>query len=489
MDPLWLSMDRRQAILQLTALAGLVRGEGRRAPAQQRPGRVDRVDVAVIGAGLAGLTATRRLQAAGLTVRLLEARARVGGRVHSTALTTGHLVDRGAQFVGRDHARLIALAAEAQLPLAPLFKTGETLRVEPAGGPVVRQARDASPLGWLRLLDAAQALFRLDWDIDRLAPADRATLDTQSAHAYVSARTLRKDTFAALAAPAANELCVPLDEISAYELLHQLRSVGGVDATRETEQAFLPGGAAGLTAYLQRQVGDALVLNARVTRVARVPDGVAIESTAGSVRARRVIVAVPPQLYGDIGVLPLLPASWRPALAGIRPGAAIKTVLVYERPWWRAAGLSGTVDSPAHPFHSVVDGSPPDGSAGVLVLFTTGRAARRLSGATTEEVRVGHDGQWIRRVFGRSHPIPVAGCSVDWNADALSVGGYASRRGIGGWLAAPDLFAARPPLHFAGTETATQWRSFMEGAIASGERAADDVLGRSATSLSARGIG
>ena len=472
-------MTRREALGHLAMLTGALVGEVRPAMGRRRPSpaRAREVDVAIIGGGLAGLSAARRLQAAGLTVCVLEARARVGGRVHSTRLATGHVVDRGAQFVGADHRRLIALAAEARVSRTALFTTGQTLHVGSAGGPPTRRPRDATPLGWLGQLDAAQAVLRLGWAVDRLSPSDRARLDAQSAQAYIASHLMRDETFAAFVEPLANELCVPLDEISAYELLEQVRTIGGLDAEAESAQTFFPGGAAGVAEYLGRAIGDALTLNARVTRVSLEAGGVAVQSTTGAVRARRVVVAVPPQLYGDIGLLPLLPPHWRPALAGYRAGAAIKTMLVYDRPWWRAEGLSGTVASPSHPFSSMVDGSPPDGGAGVLVLFTTGQAARRLSGRTSEGDRVAGARQWVERVFGPRRPAPIAACSADWIADPLSLGGYASRRGIGGWSMAPDLFAARPPLHFAGTETATRWRSFMEGAITSGERAAAEVLG------------
>jgi len=74
-------------------------------------------------------------------------------------------------------------------------------------------------------------------------------------------------------------------------------------------------------------------------------------------------------------------------------------------------------------------------------------------------------------------PDPPATFSHDWTRDPFSLGGYASRRAIGHFAAAPDLFAPWGQAHFAGTETATEWRSYMEGALQSGERAAGEVTG------------
>jgi monoamine oxidase len=83
----------------------------------------------------------------------------------------------------------------------------------------------------------------------------------------------------------------------------------------------------------------------------------------------------------------------------------------------------------------------------------------------------------VGHAFGSPVQDPVEARSVDWSADPFSLGGYASRRGIGGWIAAPDLFAPHGRLHFAGSETANRWRSFMDGAVQSGLRAAGEILG------------
>ena len=83
---------------------------------------------------------------------------------------------------------------------------------------------------------------------------------------------------------------------------------------------------------------------------------------------------------------------------------------------------------------------------------------------------------WLGQLLGETTPWPVAARSVDWSSDPWSRGGYASHRGIGTWASAPDLFAPVGALHFAGTETATEWRGFMEGALESGERAASEII-------------
>jgi monoamine oxidase len=231
-----------------------------------------------------------------------------------------------------------------------------------------------------------------------------------------------------------------------------------------------------MTEHLTRAVGDALILNAPVTRVTQDGASVAVTSATGTVRAARAVVAVPPQLYGAIGLLPELPQSWQNALSGWRLGSVVKTILVFREPWWRRVGLSGTIVSPGSTFGAAVDASPKDGS-GILIVFATAQGAQRLATLPEEKDRIAAALRWLSHAYGMSVPDLVDARSVDWSADRFSSGGYASRRGIGGWIAAPDLFAPHGRFHFAGTETANRWRSFMDGAVQSGLRAAAEIVG------------
>jgi monoamine oxidase len=149
---------------------------------------------------------------------------------------------------------------------------------------------------------------------------------------------------------------------------------------------------------------------------------------------------------------------------------------MFDEPWWRRTNHSGIAVSPRQTFGAIVDGSPEDSSVGVLILFSTATGGQILSKSSNEASRVEQAMQWLRRIHGNDVPDPICARSIDWSADPFSLGGYAGRRGIGGWRIAPDLFSPLGKLHFAGTETAKTWRSFMEGALQSGVRAADEVL-------------
>ena len=177
-----------------------------------------------------------------------------------------------------------------------------------------------------------------------------------------------------------------------------------------------------------------------------------------------------------MGILPHLPENRQRVIAKYQPGSVIKTVLIFEKPWWREERLSGSLLSPGAICNAGLDATQPDGRTGTLVLFSTSASGRRLGQTTHEPDRIEKVLEWLRSVAGPSVPIPIAARSIDWNAEPWSLGGYASRRGLGGWTEAPDIFAPVRNIHFAGTETATEWRSFMEGALQSAERAVDAIL-------------
>lgn len=443
----------------------------------------------MIGAGLAGLSAARRLRRGGASVIVLEARGRPGGRVHSRRLACGRAIDLGAQFIGDGQRHVSALAAEAGLRRVSAMVPGDVLHLTaPRAGPQ-RLPPGALPLAALDRLDALQALWRLERSVSGLGPAEMAGLDRLDAASFLRGRTFLGPAFRALASRLEGEMCAPLAAVSTYELLEQLRSVGGFAGEEASARWFLAEGAEGLTRHLAREIGGALVLNAPVRAVAQDTGGVRVVSARGQHRAGHAIVAVPPQLYGAIGLLPLLPPAWRGVLAGWRNGSVVKTILVFAEPWWRRSGLSGTILGAGGRFGAAVDSSPADGGLGVLILFSTARSAQSLRRIACEPGRIAAALRWLRHAHDATPPDPLAAYSVDWSADPFSVGGYASRRGLGGWSGAPDLFLPLGRLHFAGTETASRWRSFMEGAVDSGWRAAGAVLGAARGTPGGQGSG
>jgi monoamine oxidase len=189
-----------------------------------------------------------------------------------------------------------------------------------------------------------------------------------------------------------------------------------------------------------------------------------------------VIVAIPPTLAGRIRYQPPMPAS-RDGLTQRMPmGTAIKMMMVYETPFWRDEGLSGFALTDQDVPQLIYDNSPEDGSCGILLGFTEGLPARRWI-AESEATRQAAAIQTAVGCFGEKAAAPIHFIDKSWTEEEFSRGCYAGTMTPGTWSSFG--IALRTPvgrIHWAGTETATYWNGYVEGAMQAGERAAEEVL-------------
>jgi len=197
--------------------------------------------------------------------------------------------------------------------------------------------------------------------------------------------------------------------------------------------------------------------------------------------AKHVILATAPIMQSRIVYEPPLPALRNQFIQRTPQGSVIKTVTYYARPYWREHGLSGTTlvedDDLDLPVIGTIDDTKGDGRYPALVGFIVGDKARTMSRLTKEERRTIIEQQYAK-IFG----IPEMASSVHYEeknwCDEPWVGGcYTAIMGPGIWTSFGSVI--RKPigkLHFAGTETATKWSGYMDGAIDAGERAAREIL-------------
>jgi monoamine oxidase len=441
-------------------------------------------DVVVVGAGLSGLGAAKAIADAGREVIVLEARDRVGGRLLNATLTAGITVDVGGQWVGADHVRVRRLAAELGVGIFPQF--GEGRNMLDLGG-TRRLYRGTIPrLGPRVLWDVFLARRRLDrlakgvsaaepWAAERAAELDRLTLAdwcrdnvrTSSARELIglAGRTVWG------AGP---------EELSMLHVLFYVSSAGSFDALIDTEggaqQDRLDGGAQLLALGLAEALGDRILLDAPVRAIAQTGETVGVEADGLEVEARHAIVAVPPALSGEIALDPSPPRGRHDLAASLRPGRLTKCMALYERPFWRADGLSGEAVTDAGPVTLTFDSSPRDGSTGVLLGFVGGPEVGDLAGMGKDERRTAVLACFAR-LFGRRAEQPLDYVEQEWSAEEWSGGGPTSNFGPGGWTeCGPSLREPLGRVHWAGTETATVWSGYMEGALQAGERVVSELL-------------
>lgn len=441
-------------------------------------------DVAVVGAGIAGLIAARDLVAAGKEVVVLEARDRVGGRVLNHQLSDGTVVELGGQWIGPTQLRMAKLTAELGLETFPTHNTGEHLLR--FGEQQARYRGTIPRLGPLVLADIGQAQARFDRLAARIPlevpwAADRAKeLDAQTFETWIrrNARTAKGRELLRLYAEA-----VFAAEASDFSLLHALfytHSGGGVDALAGTrggaQQDRFVGGSQLVPIRLAEQLGDRVRFGAPVRRIEQRANGATVLADEVYITAARVIVAVPPTLAGRIIYEPPLPGTRDQLTQRVPAGSVIKCHAVYETPFWREDGLTGQATGDRGPVKVVFDNSPPSGAPGVLLAFLEGAIARRLNRVDLDERRAAVTGSLVD-FFGPRAANPVEYVELDWTEEQWTRGCYGAHFPPGVWTQyGPALRAPIGRIHWAGAETATFWSGYMDGAVQSGERAAAEVV-------------
>jgi monoamine oxidase len=455
-------------------------------------------EVIVIGAGLSGLVTASNLVAAGVEVVVVEARDRVGGRTEHGYLADGTPIELGGQWIGPGQDRMAALLDELGLDSFLAHNEGEILLLLAGGRSRMASHRGAvPPLNPFVLADLAQAQLRFDrlarqvpldapWSGPRARVHDARTFESwirTNLHTRLGRRFFRLLAEGVFAAE-------PRD-LSLLHALFYVHAGGDLDTLFNTDQGAqerrIVGGSARVAEELARRLDDRVRLGSPVRRIVQTGPGAGVGSDDGAgvevevdggdrLRARRVVVTLPPTLAGRLVYEPALP-PWRDQLTQRVPaGAVSKCYAVYDEPFWREEGLTGTSICDVGPVKLTFDNSPPSGSPGILLGFTEGDDARRMSALTPDERRAAVVRCFVR-AFGPRAAAPREYLERDWAAEEYTRGCYGAHFTPGTWtMYGHALRAPVGAIHWAGAETATEWNGYMEGAVRSADRVAAEVL-------------
>ncbi|MBN1527878.1 MAG: flavin monoamine oxidase family protein [Thermoleophilaceae bacterium] len=443
-------------------------------------------DVAVVGAGLAGLTAARRLTAAGVSVAVVEARDRVGGRVLNEDIGGGNVVEVGAQWIGPTQDRLAALAAEVGVDTFPTYGDGQNVleyagRLRRYSGTIPR----INPLVLIDVERAQRKLNRLARSVPTEAPweaENAARLDSETAATWMRRNVFTRAGRSLLELGIEAVWAAEPEDMSLLHMLFYIHSAGSLQMLFDTEggaqQDRFVGGSQRIPIRVAEELGERVLLGHPVRSIAHGPDGVLVRADGAEISARRAIVAIAPTLAGRVSYDPPL-SGYRDQLTQRMPlGTVAKCMAIYPEPFWRADGLSGEGTSDVGPVRLTFDNSPPDGSVGVLLGFLEGRHARRLGRLPAGERRTAVV-DCFARLFGPRAASPEAYVERLWAEEEWSRGCYGCHLPTGAWTNyGPALREPIGPLHWAGAEIATVWNGYMDGAVRSGETAAQEVLER-----------
>jgi monoamine oxidase len=458
-------------------MSGFVAGRAVQAAARDAV-LTDVVDIAIIGAGLAGLTAARDLRRAGCeSFIVIEARDRVGGRTLNHDLGDGHISEVGGQWIGPGQTAIADLARELQVGTFASYYAGKTVFVAGEG----RVATDLHG-GFGTDEKIAAKLNQLARTVPSGAPwkATRAAeLDQLSLGDWLAQENLQPDdqiswNIGSLLSGGA----MP----AKMGLLHFLSMINSADSDYEqldsikhsAQETRIEGGSQILSVKMAADLGDKVRLSTPVSAISGWnEDVVTLHTESDIIRARHVIVALMPSLCQQIAFDPPLPEGRRelqrhwPAHSPAR-----KTVHVYRRPFWRTKGLNGQIIQAQGPVIWAYDNSPPDASLGVINAFVLqsmvstdpAEAERTLSSVYAAALgdEALHPIQYHDRDWGKADR---------WTLSCVSAipPGFWTRFG-------QALHPAVGRLIWSGTETAEIWAGYMDGAIRSGHRAALQAL-------------
>ncbi|KIX08471.1 uncharacterized protein Z518_03127 [Rhinocladiella mackenziei CBS 650.93] len=459
----------------------------------QKPPKVTETDVVVVGAGLSGLQAATDIQKAGLSCVVLEAKDRVGGKTQTVQVNNGTgVLDVGAAWIN-DQTQPKMWALFKQFGMEPIvqrmsgdevFRDGKTTcnRIAWPGSPFCDQEQQ-------EIFDRiAEDMDKDSKSIDLHDSTANSHIEDISVAEYFRRKGAHGQSFDLWRVWIRALTGTEPENIGLVYWLDYIKSGGGVES-------LLSDGPKGAQ-YLTNKRGNGTIstrlaanlrpgtvhLNSPVRRIIQTRDGVLVETAPGALfHCRKALISVPTPLYRHIDFSPSLPAEKQEYVSAVHLGPYCKCILLYSKPWWRELGLNGSfIDLQGPVAFSRDVSSDEDGMFALSTLIFGEYATRwmRLSAAQrTQAVKdqladmVGEEHRtkvyetiqtieklWYRELWSEGAPCPMPAPGGIWPRL-----GNELRRPFGN-------------LHFIGTETAIEWKGYMEGAVRSGERGARDVI-------------
>lgn len=440
--------------------------------------------VTIIGAGLAGLAAAYDLHRAGWQITVLEARSRVGGRVHSVrSFSNGLVAEAGGEFIDKHHTRMLAFAKEFKLPLGEVGswqgQTDDWGAYEGKAG----QSNDKNVWGidlsdeyskiWAALAELAKQIP--DPAHPETAPSAKE-LDKQSSTDWINAQSAHPLARKAFADHIRSEYTCEPEHFSLLDLARNAKMYYSTPSFYKSTYRII-GGNDQIPLAIAALLPD-VRLNAEVISINNEPDGVSVTYKQGdsshTTSSKFAILAIPLTTARLIEFSPPLPSTHQRMVNEISYGVLTKVMIEYRQRFWKAKGWNGRLSTDQHIVQTWDATNHLEGEHGILTAYTGGEPGVKLS-ALSDEERTKLAVSVIEKIFPGSSDLIESTATIAWANEPFTRASYmalAPGQVTTHWQ---TLFQPAGRLFFAG-EHATIYQGFMEGAVESGQRAAQNII-------------
>lgn len=414
----------------------------------------------IVGAGLAGLSAAYKLKNAGWEVTVLDGRNRIGGRVFShTFKETNLICELGAEWVGESHERLHALCGEFKIPLQKhqfedsLMQNG---KVFPKGK-------------WGFSEPAKKAFADMIAGYEKLTPLQKTNLDKTDWWTHLENIGFSRDDLIVRDLMDSTDFGESIRNVSAFAALAEY-----AESSPNNEMDYkMTGGNSRLVEELAARVGkENIKLDKRVTDIVQSRGTVTVAVGNDFYKADACICTAPIPSLRKIKFDPPLPAAQAAAAEKLGYSRITKNSILFDERFWKAENFSLVSDTTSHFYFHSTQNQP--GKQGILTAYAVGDKADVLASQDDARRQIIVSRDLID--YNWSAPNLSRGIvSYAWQRDEFTKGAYAIY-GPGEWFGLKPILS-RPHLKvlFAGEHIA-DWQGFMEGAIESGEAAADALI-------------